>query len=460
MHNYIINNKYRFLDDLFKFLRITSISSVDNFSKDIFKTVNFLKFFLLKLGFDKSFIIKNNKNPIIYSEKIINKNLPTVLLYGHYDVQSYNPYNLWDSDPFNPKIVNQKIFSRGSADDKGQVFMHIKSFEVMLNNNCLPCNIKFLIEGEEEIGSESIINFLENSDNTNILKSDSVIVSDTSLFSLNSPSISVSLRGILSIELDIINSDMDLHSGVYGGCVDNPIDVLCRIVSSLKSKINSINIPGFYDNILNISNIDKYYINNLKFDLVSYKKLIGVSKLNGEFGYSNIERSSIRPSLDINGIWGGYSGEGVKTILPSKASVKISIRTVPNQNVKELKNLIIKHLSKEKFEGIKLNIKVCKSGSNAVLINNKSVAHIAAINSFKDVWGKYPLFIKEGGSIPIISKFNEKMNISPVMIGFGLSTDLIHSPNENFKLYNFFKGIDTIINFYKHFSELKKIEGN
>lgn len=448
---YIEENKQRFLDELFDFLRIPSVSADPKFKKDVLKAADYLEKKLKKAGVDHVEVIPTNGYPIVYGEKIIDPNLPTVLVYGHYDVQPADPYELWDSPPFEPVIKDEKIYARGSADDKGQLYMHVKAFEFMEQANALSCNIKFMIEGEEEIGSDNLDIFVKN--NKEKLAADVVLISDTSILSLETPSITVGLRGMSYLEVEVTGPNRDLHSGTYGGAVANPINVLCKMIASLKDENEHITIPGFYDKVKEIPKEEREKLAKAPFDLEEYKASLNIEDVQGEEGYSTIERAGIRPTLDVNGIWGGYIGEGAKTVLPSKAHAKISMRLVPDQDHKEITDLFIKHFQSIAPKSVRVKIKP-HHGGQAAVIPTDSVAFKAASAAFLEAWGKEPIPTRDGGSIPIVALFQKELKVNSVMLGFGLNSDAIHSPNESYGLKNYFKGIETIILFYKHLNNL------
>jgi acetylornithine deacetylase/succinyl-diaminopimelate desuccinylase-like protein len=394
---------------------------------------------------------------LVYAEKIIDKSLPTVLVYGHYDVQPADPYVLWDTPPFEPTIREDKIFARGASDDKGQVYMHIKALELLVASQTLPCNIKFLIEGEEESGSAGLSRFLENSSNRALIEADALLVSDTALLSMEKPSLTTGLRGIVYFEVEVVGANRDLHSGVYGGAVANPLNSLCKMISALHDEQYRVTIPGFYEQVETISAISREALNAVGLDLEEYKRLLGISAVAGEKGYNTLERVGIRPSLDINGIWGGYTGSGAKTVLPAKAYAKISMRLVPHQEAQKIEKAFTDYFISLAPDGVQVNVKVFAGGSNAIVIDQNSVALQAARAAFEEVWGKKPLYTRDGGSIPIITQLKETLGCDIAMMGFGLDSDAIHSPNECFGLDNFFRGIETITAFYKH---LAKISAN
>ena len=436
------------------FLRIPSVSTSEDYAADMHKAANFVKQKLLQAGADQARLIETAGYPLVYGERIVNKSLPTVLVYGHYDVQPAEPYERWHTPPFEPVIKDDQIYARGASDDKGQVYMHIKALETLIATAQLPCNVKLIIEGEEESGSDGLTNFLGDRVNRALLQADAVLVSDTTLLSLEQPSLTTGLRGIVSLEVEVAGPSRDLHSGLYGGAIGNPINVLCQMLAALHDQNHRIAIPGFYDNVAAVSTSDQSELNKIPFSLSAYEQTLGVSAVMGESGYSTIERTGIRPSLDINGIWGGYTGKGVKTVLPSKAYAKLSMRLVPHQESQDSINQFIKYFTELAPPGVTVNVKVLYAGSNAMVVNSRSVALQAATSAFEEVWGKKPLLTRSGGSIPIVSQFKKILDCDVVLMGFGLDSDAIHSPNEHFGLVNFFQGMDTIIAFYKHLTAL------
>ena len=385
---------------------------------------------------------------IFNAETIKDTKLPTVLVYGHYDVQPADPLELWNSPPFEPVIKDGKIYARGSCDDKGQVYMHVKAFETMMKNNSLPCNVKFMVEGEEEVGSDNLGAFVKS--NKEKLRADIILISDTALISLEHPSITTGLRGLSYMEVEITGPNRDLHSGVYGGAVANPVNVLCKMIASLHDENGRVTIPGFYDKVAELSRAEREAINQAPFDLEQYKKELGVEEVLGEKGYTTLERTGIRPTLDVNGIWGGYTGEGAKTVLPSKAHAKISMRLVPNQNSTEITELFTKHFKSIAPKYVKVKVTAHHGGEPAVTPTN-SPAFKAASDAFQEVWGKPPIPTRDGGSIPIVALFKKELGLDTVLMGFGLDSDAIHSPNEHYGVKNFMLGVETIVAFYKHY---------
>ncbi len=457
VNDFIHSNKERFLNELLDLLRIPSVSADPKFKEDVFAAAAFVKQSLEKAGADTVEICQTAGYPIVYGEKIIDPALPTVLVYGHYDVQPADPYELWDSPPFEPVIKNTKIhpegaiFARGSADDKGQFYMHIKAFEAMMAENALPCNVKFMIEGEEEVGSDNLDKFvIENKDR---LKADVILISDTHMISMQDPSITVGLRGMAYMEVEVTGANRDLHSGTYGGAVANPINVLCDMIASMKDENNHITIPGFYDKVQELSEAQRERLNEAPFNLEEYKDKLDIADVEGEKGYTTIERIGIRPTLDVNGIWGGYIGEGAKTVLPSKASAKISMRLVPDQDWKEIAELFEKHFKSIAPKSVKVKVKAHHGGAPAV-VSDSSLGYQAAEAAMEETFGKRPIPTREGGSIPIVALFQKELGSDPILFGFGLDTDALHSPNEHYGVKNYFIGIETIAAFFRHFREL------
>ncbi|KAA3635326.1 MAG: dipeptidase [Bacteroidetes bacterium] len=459
VQNYIQANKDRFLEELLELLKIPSVSADPAFKNDVIKTAEFVADSLNKAGVDNVEVCPTAGNPIVYGDKIINPDLPTVLVYGHYDVQPADPIELWESGPFEPVIKKTEIhpdgaiFARGSCDDKGQLYMHVKAIEALLANDALPCNVKFMIEGEEEVGSVNLGIFCK--ENTEKLSCDVILISDTSIIANDTPSITTALRGLSYVEVEVTGPNRDLHSGVYGGGVANPINVLCDMIASLHDENGHITVEGFYDDVEELSMEERKKMAEAPFNEEAYKKSLGIDAVQGEKGYSTEERVSIRPTLDVNGIWGGYIGEGAKTVLPSKAFAKISMRLVPHQDSDKITELFSNHFNKIAPDSVKVEVKPHHGGAPAVTPTDTpeyQAAHLAMIDTF----GKDPIPKREGGSIPIVALFEEVLNAKSVLMGFGLNSDAIHSPNEHFGLFNFYKGIETIPYFYKHYAELKK----
>lgn len=445
---YIEKNQQRFLNELFELLRIPSVSADSKHKGDVRKAAEYVKVKLLEAGADRADLVETKGHPIVFGEKIVNVALPTVLVYGHYDVQPADPLNLWHSPAFEPVVKDGKIYARGACDDKGQFYMHIKAFEIMMKHNSLPCNVKFMIEGEEEVGSDNLPIFVKEYKDK--LKADIILISDTSLISLEHPSITVGLRGLSYMEVEVTGPNRDLHSGVYGGAVANPINVLSELIASLHDKDGRVNIPGFYDKVVNLTPEEREALNKAPFSLEAYKKDLDIADITGEKGYTTIERTGIRPTLDVNGIWGGYTGEGAKTVLPSKASAKISMRLVPNQDSNEITELFTKHFQSIAPSSVKVKVTAHHGGQPAVT-STTSPAYKAAEKAFQEVWGKTPIPTRDGGSIPIVSLFKKELGLETVLMGFGLDSDAIHSPNEHYGIKNFTLGIETIVAFYKHF---------
>lgn len=453
MKDYITQHQSRFIEELFGLLRIPSVSADKKFREDVFKAAEYVRQKLEEAGADKTELCQTAGYPVVYAEKILDKSFPTVMVYGHYDVQPADPYELWDSPPFEPVIRDGKIFARGASDDKGQMYMHIKALETMLHNDALRCNIKFMIEGEEEVGSDNLDKFIKA--NKEKLKADVVLVSDTGIISNDCPSITIGLRGLSYLEVEVTGPNRDLHSGMYGGAVANPVNVLCEMIASLKDKSGRITIPGFYDEVEELSAAEREEFKKIPFSLEEYKKTLGIDDVHGEAGYSTLERVSIRPTLDVNGIWGGYTGEGAKTVLPSKAFAKISMRLVPNQSSARITELFTKHFEAIAPKSVRIKVKPHHGGEPA-LMKTDSVAYKAASLAFEEAWGKTPVPTREGGSIPIVNLFEKELGLKTILMGFGLDSDAIHSPNENYHVFNYLKGIETITLFYKHLADLKR----
>jgi acetylornithine deacetylase/succinyl-diaminopimelate desuccinylase-like protein len=459
INNYINTNKDRFLNELLDFLRIPSISADSAYSADVMKTAEFVKAKLMAAGADKVEVCATAGYPIVYGEKMIDPSLPTVLVYGHYDVQPATPLELWETPPFEPTIrktaihPDGAIFARGACDDKGQVYMHIKAFELMMQTNTLACNVKFMIEGEEEVGSSNLGIFVKA--NKERLKADVVLISDTSIIANDTPSIDCGLRGLSYVEVEVTGPNRDLHSGVYGGAVANPINILAKMIASMHDENNHITIPGFYNNVLDVSAEDRADMAKTPFDLEEYKKDLEVGDVWGEKGFSSIERTGIRPTLDVNGIWGGYTGEGAKTVLPSKAFAKISMRLVPNQTSDEITEIFKKHFESIAPASVKVEVRP-HHGGEPVLTPTDSVAFKAASKAMEQTYGKKPIPTRGGGSIPIVALFEKELGLKSVLMGFGLDSDALHSPNEHYGLFNYYKGIETIPLFHQYFAEMSK----
>ncbi|MDT0690036.1 dipeptidase [Salegentibacter sp. F188] len=458
---YIEENKDRFVHELIDLLKIPSISADSNYKKDMLKTAEAVKQKLQDAGCDLVEICETPGHPVVYGERIISKDLPTVLVYGHYDVQPPDPLNLWENPPFEPVIKNTKIhpegaiFARGACDDKGQMYMHVKALEYMTKNNELPCNVKFMIEGEEEVGSEHLGWFIEQ--NKEKLANDVILISDTGMISKETPSITTGLRGLSYIEVEVTGPNRDLHSGLYGGAVGNPINILSKMIASLTDENNHITIPGFYDKVEELSEEERKKMAEAPYNEEEYKDKLKINDVYGEAGYSTLERASIRPTLDVNGIWGGYIGEGAKTVLPAKAFAKISMRLVPDQDWKEITQLFKKHFEAIAPKAVTVEVKP-HHGGYAYVTPIDNVGFKAASKAYEETFGQTPIPQRSGGSIPIVSLFEKELKSKIILMGFGLDTDAIHSPNEHFGIWNYLKGIETIPWFYKYFTELKKEE--
>ncbi|MBS1742189.1 MAG: dipeptidase [Bacteroidetes bacterium] len=449
--DYQEKNKDRFLNELLELLRIPSVSAKTEHKEDMMRCATSVKQRLLEAGADKATIYETAGHPVVYAEKIIDPSKPTVLVYGHYDVQPPEPLELWNSGPFDPTIVDGKIFARGSCDDKGQMYMHVKAFETLMKTNSLSNNIKFCIEGEEEIGSPNLAKFVTS--NKELLKADCVLISDSAMISLDTPSLDVGLRGLSYIQVEVTGPNRDLHSGVYGGAVANPITILAKMIASLHDENNHITIPGFYNDVLESSDEERKLMAKAPFNEQEYKDDLGVKELWGEKGFSTNERTGIRPTLELNGIWGGYTGEGAKTVLPSKAFAKISARLVPNQQSDKIAELLINHIHKIAPACVEVKATLHHGGEPYVTpIDSK--AYKAAAKAIESTFGKEPIPVRGGGSIPICSLFEKELGTKVVLMGFGLDSDNLHSPNEKFDLANFYKGIETIPYFHKYFTEL------
>ncbi|MGV6845967.1 MAG: dipeptidase [Lutibacter sp.] len=459
LNAYVKQHKDRFINELIELLKIPSISADSNYQNAIIETANKVKESLLKAGCETVEICETPGNPIVYGEKFVNANLPTVLIYGHYDVQPADPIELWESPPFEPVIKKTKIhpdgalFARGSCDDKGQMYMHVKALEYMIAENELPCNVKFMIEGEEEVGSTSLGWFVKR--NKERLKNDIILISDTGMISNTQPSITTGLRGLSYVEVEVTGPNRDLHSGLYGGAVANPINILTKMIASLHDENNHITIPGFYDDVLNLSNEERVEMAKAPFSLTEYKNALNINDVYGESGYSTNERNSIRPTLDVNGIWGGYTGEGAKTVIPSKAFAKISMRLVPNQNWNRITKLFKSHF--EKIAPKAVTVKVTEHhGGQAYVMPINHIGYQAAYKAYHESFGVPPIPQHSGGSIPIVALFEDELESKSVLMGFGLDSDAIHSPNEHFGIFNYLKGIETIPLFYKYYADLYK----
>ena len=442
-----------FVQELIELLSIPSVSADPKFATDVVKAAEYTANKLRDAGADKVEICATAGYPIVYGEKLIDPSLPTVLVYGHYDVQPADPYELWTSPPFEPVIKDGKIYARGACDDKGQFYMHVKAFQLMMENNALPCNVKFMIEGEEEVGSANLETFVKA--NIERLKSDVVLISDTGIIANDVPSITVGLRGLSYMEVEVTGPNRDLHSGIYGGAVANPINILCDMIASLHDEKRRITVKEFYDDVDEVSQEERALMNTAPFSIDEYKKHLDINEVLGEEGYTTLERTSIRPTLDVNGIWGGYIGEGAKTVLPSKAYAKISMRLVPNQDSKKISQLFQAHF--ESIAPAYVQVKVTDHhGGEAAITPTDSLAYKAAAAAMKETFGKDPIPMRSGGSIPIVTMFEKVLHTKSVLMGFGLDSDAIHSPNEHYGLFNYFKGIETIPHFFKYFTNYSK----
>lgn len=450
MKAYIEANQQRFLNELLDLLRIPSISAKSEHKQDMITCAEAVKSSLLAAGADKAMIIETAGHPIVYGEKIVDPSFPTVLVYGHYDVQPADPLELWHSGPFEPTIKDGKIYARGACDDKGQFYMHVKALELMVKNDLLKTNIKFCIEGEEEIGSPNLAKFVESS--KELLKCDVILISDTAMISMDTPSIDTGVRGLSYIEVEVTGPNRDLHSGVYGGAVANPATVLAKMIASCHDENNHITIPGFYDDVLEASNEERALLGKAPFDEAAYKADLGIDALYGEKGYTTNERTGIRPTLEVNGIWGGYTGEGSKTVLPSKASAKISARLVPNQSSAKITAMLLDHFQKIAPAGVSVTVTE-HHGGEPYLTPIDSKAYQAAAKAIEKSFGKMPVPVRGGGSIPICSLFEKELGVKIVFMGFGLDSDNLHSPNEKYDIFNYYKGIETIPYFHQFFAE-------
>ena len=448
---YLNDHKDKFLNELLDLLRIPSVSADKKFDGDVRNAAAFVKDQLIAAGVDYAELCETKGHPIVYAEKIIDPNFPTVLVYGHYDVQPADPYELWDHPPFEPIVKNDRIYARGACDDKGQMYMHVKAFEAMMETNALTCNVKFMIEGEEEVGSDNLEAFIKEEKQK--LSADVILISDTSIINNDTPSITVGLRGLSYLEVEVTGPNKDLHSGVYGGAVANPINILTKLIADMQDEDGRITLPGFYDDVLEYSEAQRAEMAKAPFDLDHYKKELNIEEVKGEKGFSTIERVGIRPCLDVNGIWGGYTGPGSKTVLPSKAFAKISTRLVSNQNSDKITQMIIKYFEENAPKSVKVKVTPHHGGTPAV-VSTHSNGYQAASKAFEQSWGKTPIPTMEGGSIPIVALFIQELKIEPILMGFGLDSDDIHSPNESYGLFNYYKGIETIAYFYDHFSQI------
>ena len=457
--SYIAQHKDRFINELIELLKIPSISADPAYKNDVIKTADAVKESLEKAGCDKVEICETPGYPIVYGEKMIDPNLPTVLVYGHYDVQPADPIDLWDSPPFEPVIKKTDIhpegaiFARGACDDKGQMYMHVKAMELMTETNQLPCNVKFMIEGEEEVGSESLNWFVKL--NQEKLTNDVILISDTGMISNTQPSITTGLRGLSYVEVEVTGPNRDLHSGLYGGAVANPINILAKMIASLHDENNHITIPGFYDKVEELSREERDEMAKAPFSLDAYKKALDIEEVHGEAGYVTNERNAIRPTLDVNGIWGGYIGEGAKTVIASKAFAKISMRLVPNQDWHEITELFKEHFESIAPKSVKVEVKPHHGGQGYVTPTD-NIGYKAANKAYTETFGVQAIPQRSGGSIPIVSLFEKELKSKTILMGFGLDSDAIHSPNEHYGIFNYLKGIETIPLFYKYYTEMSK----
>lgn len=453
MNTYLETHKERFVEELFELLRIPSVSADSNYREAVFQAAEYVRRKLEEAGAQHTELCQTAGYPIVYGEVMVDASLPTVLVYGHYDVQPADPIDLWTTPPFEPQVRDGKIYARGASDDKGQMYMHVKALEIMMKTGTLPCNVKFMIEGEEEVGSDNLGIFVAQ--NKEKLKADVVLISDTGILSNENPSICVGLRGLAYMMVEVTGPNRDLHSGMYGGAVANPINTLCKMIASLTDAEGHITIPGFYDKVVNLSSEERAEMARAPFSEQEFMKELDIDAVQGEAGYSTLERKSIRPTLDVNGMWGGYTGEGAKTVLPSKAYAKISMRLVPNQSSDEISALFQKHFEAIAPKAVKVKVTPHHGGEPAVTPTT-SAAYKAASKAFEEAWGKTPIPMREGGSIPIVALFERELGLKTVLMGFGLDSDAIHSPNEHYGLFNYYKGIETIPLFFKHYAQLMK----
>lgn len=456
-HNYIQSNKDRFLTELVDLLKIPSISADKAYSKDVFATADSIASHLKAIGIENVEVCQTAGYPVVFGEKFVNPSLPTILVYGHYDVQPADPIDLWTNPPFEPVVKTTKIhpegaiFARGACDDKGQMFMHVKAVEAMIASNELACNVKFMIEGEEEVGSENLGIFVKN--NKEKLAADIILVSDTGMFANDVPSITTGLRGLSYVEVEVTGPNRDLHSGLYGGCVDNPINALAKMIASLHDENNHITIPGFYDKVVELTDAERKEMAKAPFSKEAYCEALDIADVMGEAGYSTMERGSIRPTLDVNGIWGGYTGEGAKTVIASQAFAKISMRLVPDQDPHEITELFKTHFESIAPNSVKVQVHPHHGGEPAVTPID-SVGYSAASMAYEKTFNKKPIPVRSGGSIPIVAMFEKELGLKTILMGFGLDSDAIHSPNEHFGLFNYYRGIETIPYFYQYYAEL------
>ena len=456
INNYINEHKDRFINELIELLKIPSISADPAYKADVLNCAEAVAKALEDAGADNIEICETAGYPIVYGEKIIDTNLPTVLVYGHYDVQPADPLELWTSGPFEPVIKKTDIhpegaiFARGACDDKGQFYMHVKAFELMMKTDSLPCNVKFMIEGEEEVGSDNLGEFVKA--NKERLKCDTILISDTGIIANDTPSITTGLKGLSYLEVEVTGPNRDLHSGLYGGAVANPINILCEMIAKMKDENNHIIIPGFYDNVLELSQEERADIARAPFSLDRYKSALDLSEIHGEEGYSTMERTGIRPTLDVNGIWGGYTGEGAKTVIPSKAFAKISMRLVPNQSDEEITEKFTKFFESIAPKSVKVKV-MPHHGGEPYVSPTDIPTYQAASKAMESTYGKKPVPVRSGGSIPIVALFEAELGVKSILMGFGLDSDAIHSPNEHYGIFNYLKGIETIPHFFATFTK-------
>ncbi len=449
--DYQEQHKDRFLNELLDLLRIPSISAKSEHKEDMVKCAAAVQQRLLEAGADKAEIYPTVGHPVVYGEKMIDPAKPTVLVYGHYDVQPPDPLELWHSGPFEPLIKDGKIYARGSCDDKGQFYMHVKALETMVQTGTLACNVKFCIEGEEEVGSPNLATFIKN--NKELLKADVILISDTAMLSMENPSIDIGVRGLSYIQIEVTGPNRDLHSGVYGGAVANPITMLAKMIASCHDENNHITVPGFYDDVVESTPEERAMMAKAPFSEDAYKTDLGVSSVWGEKGYTTNERTGIRPTLEVNGIWGGYTGEGAKTVLPSKAYAKVSARLVPNQSSEVITEKLLNYFRSIAPAGVVVKAEN-HHGGEPYMTPVDSKAYKAAAAAIKDTFGKDAIPVRGGGSIPICALFEKELGIKIVFMGFGLDSDNLHSPNEKYDIFNFYKGIETIPYFHQHFAEM------
>ena len=456
INNYIKENKDRFINELIELLKIPSISADPEYTEEVANCANAVAKSLTDAGAENVEVCKTAGHPIVYGEKIIDSNLPTVLIYGHYDVQPADPLELWTSGPFEPIIKTTEkhpdgaIFARGSCDDKGQFYSHVKAFEIMMNTGTLSCNVKFMIEGEEEVGSENLGVFVK--ENKERLKSDTILISETGIIANDTPSITTGLKGLSYLEVEVTGPNRDLHSGLYGGAVANPINILCEMIAKMKGEDNHITIPGFYDNVVELSTEERGDIARAPFSLDEYKKALDLSDIHGEEGFTTMERTGIRPTLDVNGIWGGYTGEGAKTVIASKAFAKISMRLVPNQTDEEITEKFTNYFKSIAPKSVKVKV-MPHHGGEPYVSPTDIPAYLAASKAMETTYGKKPVPVKSGGSIPIVALFEKELGVKSILLGFGLDSDAIHSPNEHYGIFNYLKGIETIPHFFENYSK-------